>query len=72
MSSYDNYSDEELGRMLKQAYRTMEYYEREEVSNFSAFCSWLELVGLGFISNALKLAVWTFERIKAIWRRIFS
>lgn len=71
-SKLDNYSDEELGRMLKQAASQMKYYEREEVSNLEAFCVWLDLVGLGFIAGAIKLTVWTFDRIRAIWRSIFG
>ena len=71
-TSLDNYTDAELRQMLSAAYREMEYEEEEEVTNFEAFCAWLELVGLAFISNALKLAVWAYERIKRIWQSVFG
>ena len=72
MANLDNYSDAELGRMLKNAAGNMTALERERVSTFETFRSWLNLVGLGFIAEALTIGSWAWDRIKSIWSKIFG
>ncbi|MBI1923970.1 hypothetical protein HYR99_06940 [Candidatus Poribacteria bacterium] len=70
--SIDDYTDEELGRMMLEASRAKVFADKEIVGNFEAFCTFLDAVGLGFIANAIKLGAWARERIKNIWRSIFG
>jgi hypothetical protein len=72
MPYLEDYTDEELGAMLRQASHNMNYYERERVSTLDAFCSWLNIVGLGFIADAIKIAAWVWDRIRDIWHSIFG
>lgn len=63
----EQYSDEELGRLLRAAARSKEFAERETISNFEAFCAFLSAVGLGFVADAITLATWAWERVRSIW-----
>ena len=72
MSSLDNYTDEELGRMLRHAAEEAGYEAREKVTTMEAFCSWLELIGLSPIAHAIKIGIWAWSRVKSFWKSIFS
>lgn len=72
MSALDDYSDEELGRLLREYGNSMSARERERVSTLDAFCSWLEVVGLGLIAVAIKTSLWAWDRVRSIWRSIFG
>jgi hypothetical protein len=72
MANFDNYTDEELGRMLKQASKDMTYKEREDISTLDAFCEWLHFVGLSPIANGIKLAQYAWQKIRSIWSAIFG
>lgn len=75
MSSHpdlDDLSDEELGQLLRHASKQRQLHKREQVTNFEAFCSWLDLVGLGWIASTLKVATWAWQRIKDIVQSIFD
>lgn len=68
----DQYSDEELGRMLKQAAKSNFLAQNDKVLTFDAFCSWLNLVGLGYIGDIIKVGSWTWDRIKSIVSKLFD
>lgn len=70
--SLDNYTDEELARMLRAAADSSKAAKKELVSTFEAFCSFLNSVGLGFIADAIKMGTWAWEKVRNIWHRIFG
>lgn len=72
MGSLDDYTDEELGRMLRAAARSEHFAQKEAVSNIDAFCSFLDAVGLGFIANIIKVSAWAWQKVRQIWRSIFG
>jgi hypothetical protein len=72
LPSLEDYSDAELKRMLKQAAKEQQYGDRESVSALDAFCSFLNMAGLAFIADAIKVAHWAWDRIIRIWHSIFG
>ena len=72
MSGLDDYSDEELVRIIRAADRAREYGGRATATALDSFCSWLGVVGLGWIAATIKTAEWAWGRIKNLWRSIFG
>ena len=71
MPRLDDFTDEELGQMLRAANRSLAYHERGRVTALDSFCSWLGVVGLGWVAAAIQTARWAWDRVKSIWRSIF-
>jgi len=64
----NDYSDEELGAMLRAALVAQQHERRERVTTMESFRSWLRTVGLGWIAA-------TSEQVARLWttlKRFFS
>jgi hypothetical protein len=72
MPSFDDYSDEELGRMLRQFLSETGHANIERHTTRQSFCIWLRVAGLGRIADLIDAAAWVWDRIKSIWRSIFG
>ena len=72
MTSIDDFSDEEIGRMIKQAARDRGWVTVERISSRQAFCSFLRGVGLGRIADAIEVALYAWQRVQSIWKSIFG
>jgi hypothetical protein len=71
MTSLDDYTDSELGRMFRAAIRAEASARRETVTVLDAFCEFLNFAGLGWIAVGVKASAWAWDRVKTIWRSIF-
>ena len=67
-----DFTDEELGRMFREARQSQHFAKQEAVSTLEAFCSFLDSVGLGLLANAIKITAWAWDRVKQIWQSIFG
>jgi hypothetical protein len=67
-----NYSDEELGRMVRSAMAARQQAEREDGATLRSFRAWLESVGLGWIVAASDRTADALKSILEALRRIFA
>jgi hypothetical protein len=72
MYQLNDYSDAEIGRMVRAAVRAGVAAQREHITLLDAFCEWLSVVGLGVIAATLKTSVWAWEKVRGMWRRLFG
>jgi hypothetical protein len=67
-----NYSDDELGKMVRAALVARQQTEMENDTTLKSFGAWLESVGLGWIVAAADRTVETLSRIWEALKRILS
>ena len=72
MPSIDDYTDEELGRMIRAANQVIPWVERASVTVLDSLCEWLSVAGLGWMSATIKTAAWAYDKIRNIMRTIFG
>jgi len=69
MKSLNDSSDEEIERILRKAMLSM---DNRTVSDFDAFCSALNMAGLSYIIDSIKISKWAFDRINNLWQDIVN
>jgi hypothetical protein len=68
----DNFSDAELGRMVKQAAVGKEAALKEGSKFKDALKALLRLIGLPDLADAMEVADYVFQKLKSIINNIFS
>lgn len=72
MNPLDNYTDEELGRMFRQAARGREAEALESIRSQNSLVIFLEGIGLYKIAALVKAAIEAWRRVKEIFDIIFG
>ncbi len=65
------YSDEELGRLVRQALAGTKPESQTGAKARKALVAFLNLFGYGWVDSALDLAIMAWEAARNFWRRLF-
>jgi transcriptional regulator with XRE-family HTH domain len=63
---------QQLERLDREHSRQAGQYHREQVTTLDAFCTWLNVLGFGLVSAAIKTGCWGWDRVRGLWGRIFG
>lgn len=72
MSSIDDFTDEELGQIVREATMGRRAEGRASLKNRNAFFSFLNIVGLGWVVESFKLVTWGWEKLRGLFHKIFT
>jgi len=73
MESLSDYTDEEIGLMVREAARGQEFEAAEAIRAQGSFAQFLEEIGLSFLADLVRMAAKTvWEGIKSIFEDIFG
>ncbi len=65
------YTDEELGRLIRQAVAGNGAGAKKQVTARSAFAALFRMVGYGWVDDALEVAIFLWLAVKRLWKQIF-
>lgn len=72
MSKISNYSDEDLGRLIRAAAKAHDAETVEKITTRQALKSFFNMIGLGFIADAIDVVQYAYERISGLLKKIFK
>ncbi|WP_067498681.1 hypothetical protein [Actinoplanes sp. TFC3] len=65
-------SEEEYRYLVARLRRDLEYYRREDIRAFDAFCEWLNYIGFGWLTVGLRIGNSVWRGVRGLWRRMFG
>jgi hypothetical protein len=72
MPKFDDYSDNELGRFIREAAKANNALTDQNITTKAALQSFFKVIGLGWIADAMDVVQYAYERISTLLKNIFN